>query len=147
MNPQGNVDRRTVLKSLTGSITGLGAFQTSVFAKSETSFSEVDLSKEVPYIGAHVHTNPDEVSNGSPPKRKSLYQTAPRWKWEKVEAAHSAAQDLVDSIESRVGKNNNVRVTVTTANNGEKSSVYAPQRSRTPQGQRSTMTQTMETNL
>lgn len=91
--------RRRFLNTLSG--LGLSATTLSYITKDALAETTSDVTEEVPYVKLLRHTNPEEVREGAVPEREPVWDTIPREKWVRVEAAHDAARQLNDRLDRK----------------------------------------------
>lgn len=85
-----------------GAIGALGAPTAVKNLISQNQFEQLveDPDKEVPIIERHQHTNPAEIRKGAAPEREAIYGKISRDRWERVEAAHDAADSIRGALNS-----------------------------------------------
>ncbi|WP_247730192.1 hypothetical protein [Halovivax limisalsi] len=91
--------RRRFLSTLAG----LGVSVSALHGLSSDVVAELDLdpSREVVRQAGYVHTNHEAVKRGASPKRTPVYYKIPRYRWERIEAAHDARRQLEAELAER----------------------------------------------
>lgn len=93
--------RRRFLRTL--SSIGVSATTLNYITKDTLAKVTSNPRKEVPYVKLLRHTNPAEVKNGAVPKREPIWDTIPRSKWVRVEAAHDGAKKINSLLDRTFG--------------------------------------------
>lgn len=84
--------RRRFVKSLAS--LGVSGAALEHMTKEALAETNPDLDNEVPLLYGMVHTNPDAVRAGAPPKRKPSYFTVSRDEWAVIDSARDAEQQI-----------------------------------------------------
>jgi hypothetical protein len=77
-------------------LANLGVSATALSFITQDTLAEVtdNPKEEIPYVELLRHSNPEQVANGAAPEREPVWDTIPRAKWVRVEAAHDAAEKV-----------------------------------------------------
>lgn len=57
-----------------------------------------DFEKEVPYVSRYRHTNHEAVKEGNQAEREPVWDSIPRRLWKRIEAAHDAKSNLLNTV-------------------------------------------------
>jgi hypothetical protein len=74
-------------------LAGIGISTEAVAALTQEKLDNLtdDPEERVPRLDSYVHTNPEEIAEGKPPKRESKFYTIPKDQWVQIEGSSAVA--------------------------------------------------------